>query len=243
MPWKSDHVSRLKDEWNRLVRTQYKKVPRADFHPVPEDLLGQSDCLYTERSSLTSLVQCWKERVVPIRVLFHAGATITAYDTVRPANPSVALDDACKFRLAAMDAALRETPVDLLALLDRFQFPAPHVWSQNPSWAKDQFPEWSATGAHSLDRYARALFLKRIRTPAADFLAFQEAAAALDTIGVFQQDERGWCVDAFARDIFPSIEARAQALVQRRAELTWREEGGIAPPVVPEALIQAIPAA
>lgn len=243
MRWRQDQISRLKDEWNRLVKSQYKAVRRADFYPIPEDLLGRSDTLYNERSNLTSFVRVWQDMVVPIRILFHAGATITAYDVISPANPSVALDDACKFRLEAMDAALRETPLDLLVMQNSFVLPSPQEWSRDAQWAAREFPDVS-DGSHALYGYARSLFLKRIDTAASDFLAFREAAIALNEIGLFEPEAdnaSGTCVNALVQELFPTIKARATALAQRHQFLTRCAENEAAAPVGPETSTREAP--
>lgn len=230
--------------WNECVKAQHDDLQKAGFDPVPDETLALSDAQYFDRSHRSMMFarlnlnnQC---TVFPLRALYATGATlIMNSDHNCPANPTLTMESACRFRIDAMDAALNCTPNDLLILMGGMHLPSPDTWEQSPEWQAEEFALDLVSSKHSLGRHASALFLKRIQTPAADFLAFKEAALVFQSFDLFQteKDDNGVSREHLGHvlcDIFPSVRSREDVLLARKSRLAWHSEGPEVYPVVPE---------
>ena len=130
------------------------------------------------------------------------------------------------------------TPNDLLILLDGSYLPRPWEWEQSLEWQAAEFEPNYILSMRSIFRHAAALFLKRLETPAADFLAFKEAAMILDRFELFQteEDKNGSPTEFLGvviSDIFPAIRSRERALLSRKTDLARYDEYPN-PAVIPE---------
>ncbi|ATI40890.1 hypothetical protein CBW24_01970 [Pacificitalea manganoxidans] len=213
----------------------------AAFSPVPEETLVQSNARYEGLDGLATLARHWQNIVVPLRVLGDAGVTLVATtisDRWWSANPSVVFNEVCRFRSIVLDASVAECPTDLLVLMDEW-LPDPRDWAENGIAKRDLCAD-AHEGAHSLARYAYALLEQRLDTPTADFLAFQEAATALSNVGLFEAHGEGCRLSDVACLLFPSLQSRAEQLLQRRRDLAWREEDWNGPWVVPAELLATV---
>lgn len=231
----------LLGEWDARVKTQYESLPKAGFFPVPEEVLEASNRRYRDTShrsfAFSDLNLINQSMIFPVRALYATGATLITSEDQFGRNPSLVIENACRFRLAAMEAALNATPNDLLVLLS--VLPQPESWEQSREWQESNLPsEHFSVGWHSTYRHAVVLFLKRIDTPAADFLAFKEAASVLGRFGLFcdEKDEDGNKRERLGyviSDVFPSLRRRERELLDRKLRLAWRSEDAT-DPVVPE---------
>ena len=241
-------LSRLPQEtnferlWNEQLSEQYTHAPKASFSPVPNDALAASDSRYLDEGHDSFLVarlnQVNRDLVFPTRALYHVGLHLLVADSNRhPKNPTLALEAACEFRISAMEAALNCTSSDLLVLLNCL--PSPSEWKLSLEWRAIEFAQCLTYDLHSLNRHAIALFLERIQTPTADFLAFCEAALVLEEFGLFQKEIANSGISKehlgyVVCDIFPSLKSRRVELLTRKSRLTWRPEGPDEKSVVPE---------
>ena len=238
LPWES----KSERKWKERVKDQHDDLQKASFFPVPDNALVKSDARYScgcHRSVLFDSVSYIQRMIFPIRALYYTGATILiGSEAGYPANPTLAIDNACRFRIDAMEAALNCTPADLLVLMAS-NLPNPSCWEQSSAWRAKAFDPDLAPSQHSLVRHAVALFLERSDTPAADFLAFKEAALVLENHGLFQTEiddsgaEREQIGNVIS-DIFPTLRAKECRLLARKAALIWHSEGPEQSPVIPD---------
>lgn len=228
-------------QWSRGTESQHDEALKAAYFPVPEEVLELSNAQYFNEHHESVMFKMFnrhnQKTIFPIRALYATGSTFLTISDEIPANPTLAVEAACRFRLDAMEAALSITPSDLLILLNNL--PKPDSWEQNPEWLADEFQADLMASHHSLNRHAAALFIKRIDTPEADFLAFKEVAILIRNIGLFSTatDEYGTLNQRLGfviSDLFPSIRKREKELLERKYKLTWVSEGEEAAPVVPE---------
>lgn len=231
-------------QWNKRVKFQHDDLQKTGYSPVPDETLAVSDAQYFDqghRSLMYARFNLNNQRTIfPLRALYATGVTLTmSEDHNYPANPALAIESACRFRMAAMEAALNCTPSDLLVMLGSNYLPSPNTWEQSPEWRAKEFEPDRVSSIHSLGRHATALFLKRIETPAADFLAFKEAALVLELFGLFlnEKDDSGGSREHLGPvvcDIFPALRSRESKLLARKFRLAWHSEGDEVCPVVPE---------
>lgn len=230
--------------WNERVKAQHDDLQKASFDPVPHETLAFSDAQYFDQSHRSLMFARLnlnnQSTVFPVRALYATGATLMMNsENLCPANPTLTMESACRFRMAAMEAALNCTPNDLLIMLGSMYLPSPSTWEQSPEWQAEEFAPDLVSSKHSLGRHASALFLKRIQTPAADFLAFKEAAHVLERFELFQteKDDNGVSHEHLGYvlcDIFPVLRSRESDLLARKSRLAWHSEGAEERPVVPE---------
>lgn len=226
------------------MKVQHDDMQKAKFSPVPNEILARSDAQYFDQGHRSMMYASFNLNnqctIFPLRALYATGATLMmSSEQGYPANPSLAIEDACRFRVAAMEAALNDTPGDLLILLGGTYLPSPHTWEQSPEWQAKELAPDLVSSMHSLYGHATTLFLKRIQTPEADFLAFKEAALVLERFGLFltEKDESGVAHEHLGPvvcDIFPSLRSRECLLLARKSRLAWHDEGTGSVPVVPE---------
>ncbi|MEC7763723.1 MAG: hypothetical protein VX874_17600 [Pseudomonadota bacterium] len=244
MPWRPSADVEFQRDFRRKQKDQSPRMSRAEFDPIPDDVLTDSDALYLSKDNLSFFATVWQDKTLPIRALYHAGLSVAERSTSPlggHANPSVTLDECCKFRLEVMDAALDDTPVDLLVFLAiSFYLPNPREWSQEPEWAGIVLTFVTNQSLDPLSRYANALLLARIGTSGADFRAFREAATTLQDIGMFDTSPPSATVDAFVQDLFPSIRARSAKLLARRQQLEWHSDRKPESSFVTEELISSL---
>lgn len=228
--------------FQKRVKEQHDDLPKAGYIPIPEKILKNSDNRYLDPSHRSLRFACLnlqnQNMIFPVRALYAMGATLMSYNQLHP-NPSLMIEDICQFRLAAMEAALNCTPDDLLVLLTHLDaLPCVESWEQSYEWRTRNFPEEEVSRWHSLNRHAAALFLKRIDTPEADFIAFKEAAEVLNGLEFFsvetcEHGEANVQLGHVIADIFPTLRARESSLLERRSRLIYRTEDESSP-VVPE---------
>ncbi len=219
--------------WRKRAKAQHNDLPMAGYYPVSEEALEASNRRYLDpghRSLQFAAFNLSNQRMIfPVRALYATGATLTISSNQTPANPSLAIEGACQFRLAAMEAALNSTPNELLILLSDATFPSAHSWEQSLEWREKEFPAELVSSYHSSYRHAAALFIKRIDTPEADFLAFKEAATVLQNCGLFRTET---CENSAAEvrlghvisDVFPSLRSREGELLDCKSRLKWQAE-------------------
>jgi hypothetical protein len=133
-----------------------------------------------------------------------------------------------------LDAAISETPTDLLVLigLDKVDFQlldALRVSKDRHATVQEALEQANSFGIHSLYRYASRLLSEHCeQLDEAGHLAFIRAALALHRIGLFHENH----VSPVAIDFFPSLALREDEISARRLALKWRPETG-EDPVVP----------
>lgn len=232
----------LSGQWSD--RGEQGQIQKAGFVPVADEAIEASDAQYYSDGHRSFLIQSQNRKnrnmVFPIRALYNTGITflINAEDSY-PINHTIAVEGACRFRMAAMDAALTNTPCDLLVLLHSIRsIPSPRTWEQSTEWQTKEFDPNEIADLHSTYRHAVALLAQRFATPAADFIAFKEAAHVIDKFGLFQTETHEGVLEQerlgnVVCDIFPGLRLREGELLSRKIRLAWRPEGPDQPPVVP----------
>jgi hypothetical protein len=124
-----------------------------------------------------------------------------------------------------MDAAIKDTPTDLLILTARNNLPSPKEWEQSTKWVEDNLPSDFFTTAHPLAQKARTLFLERIDTPTADFMAYRDGSIVLEALGLLDASEDGYPrmkISLEACAAFPSLKHRENDVLRRSEALEWR---------------------
>lgn len=219
--------------WNERVRAQHDRVQKAGFFPVSDEALALSGAQYFDQGHRSAMFAQFnltnRCTIFPLRALYATGATLMM-NSGQGHSATLAMEGACRFRLAAMEAALSFTPTDLLILMDsRSCLPSPASWEQSEEWRTKAFPSDIVASEPFLWRHAAALFLDRIDTPAADFLAFKEAASVLSSFELFDdktdfngtsQKQLGFVIS----DIFPTLRARERDLLIRQRLLEKCQE-------------------
>ncbi|PKQ01542.1 MAG: hypothetical protein CVT73_22915 [Alphaproteobacteria bacterium HGW-Alphaproteobacteria-12] len=140
-----------------------------------------------------------------------------------------------------MDAALEQSPSDLLLLLDGL--PRPDTWHLGSGFLAALLQEAESDGMHSLYRYAHALLRERLgNASGADFLALKSACRVLLSTGVMVEDTKAESstkmVHPVVLDVFPSIANRETELLARDIALRWRPETESDPVVLNEIIRQ-----
>ena len=122
---------------------------------------------------LGPLMRYWVERAPRLQMRDHMAEALALNGVAyrcHPADPEAVFEDACAFHLRAMDAAIDDTPTDLLIFAAQFYLPTPREWEQSTEWIETSLPSDIFATAHPLAQKARTLFLERIDTPKAKSL-------------------------------------------------------------------------
>ena len=177
---------------------------------------------------LGPLMRYWVERAPRLQIGDHMAEALALNGVAyrcHPADPEAVFEDACAFHLRAMDAAIDDTPTDLLILAAQFCLPTPEEWEQSTEWIETSLPSDIFATAHPLAQKARTLFLERIDTPRADFMAYRDASIVLAALGLLDASEDGSSrrkISLEASAAFPSLKHRENDVLRRSEALEWR---------------------
>lgn len=217
-------------DWNRRVREQHDCAGRTSFYALTDDEFAASETKFAAGAWQSHFVggslAVYRNSVIPIRALFNSVMCLglDSFNGAYPC-PSRTLDDACAFKLRTLDAAIDETPTDLLALVNDISLPHWQEWSQGSAFLSNIMEESNCHCMHSITRHAYRLLAARLKCSKADFLAFQEAAAVISNHGLLRKNPDGHLeVNRMLQDFFPSLKRRRDAIVDRRKALEWRAE-------------------
>ena len=177
---------------------------------------------------LGPLMRYWVARAPRLQMRDHMAEALVLNGVAyrcHPADPEAVFEDACAFHLQAMDAAIDDTPTDLLILAAQFCLPTPGEWEQSKEWVEASLPSDIFATAHPLAQKARTLFLERIDTPRADFMAYRGASVVLAGLGLLDASEDGspgMKISPEACAAFPSLKRRENDVLRRSEALEWR---------------------
>ena len=96
---------------------------------------------------------------------------------------------------------------------------------QSTEWTETRLPSDIFATAHPLAQKARTLFLERIDTPKADFMAYRDASVVLAALGLLDASEDGsprMKISPEACAAFPSLKRRENDVLRRSEALEWR---------------------
>ena len=170
----------------------------------------------------------WIERAPRLKIGDHMAEALALNGVAyrcHPADPGAVFEDACAFHLRAMDAAIHDTPTDLLILTAQTYLPTPREWEQSTEWIETSLPSHIFATAHPLAQKARKLFLQRIDTPKADFMAYRDASIVLAALGLLEASVDGpprMRISLEASAAFPSLKHRENDVLRRSEALEWR---------------------
>lgn len=240
-PVQTSNKSDFEKDWDRRVEDQHNSAMISKYHPMPQSVLEASNERFSSNSyrsfKFDVLRAAYQRAVVPVRVLYATGVTLVIEES--HVSPSHIIETVCQFRLDAMEAALNDTPADLLILLSEADLPCPDSWEDRSGWSEEAFAGADDIMRHNSPyRHGLALLLKRLDTSRADFLAFKEAAALIMEHSLFHKEkgEDGSVevkLQYIMADIFPSLREKERYLLERHAILMRRSEDGDNP-VVPD---------
>jgi hypothetical protein len=208
------------------INAELKMNGRRDdqYHPVSPKAFDQSELDYAAEyrsRGFSSMLPNYREARATI-IYLHSSAKLMylAYQGCgMQVGPSEVFAGVSRDHLELLDAAIADTPNDLLILTCRN--PRDFDLDDHEEALRNAAEIQNDDHHHSLHRYHGRLLIEHLSSGGrARLLAFRRAMAALDDIDLFHEGGVG----PLALDFFPSLFARADELVARDEALAWRPE-------------------
>jgi hypothetical protein len=223
--------------YSERVKRQSEALASSGFKPISEERLERSDAAYTSTSwrstAISDYARHHQHLIHPIRALHETGIELVLQYCRQQGWPqrstSEVVADLSEYHLRSLDAAIADTPIDLIAAFERALLPNVREWSNEAEFLDGLMEQASASGASRISTLAARLLHDRIvASNAADFLAFKEAFCVLQDIGVFHRPDASidsMEISPILLDIFPVLRKNEMPL-RERARALFKEEAG-----------------
>lgn len=210
--------------------SQVDNLEMATFVPVDDERQAQSDQILasTEWASLeaSNVARAYRGMTHPVRILHRTAMQLALNVNLtlgRARTPlSEIFDNVSEFHLATLDAAIAETPIDLIAIFDRDFLPRVEEWSRDPEFTDSLVSDDDGSGQEMLSFARRLLHDRLITASQVDFIALKEAFFIMQTVNVFDGNPHS---DAEAEvtpvllDVFPTLRRMERALICRAGKM------------------------